>query len=395
VNLTARAVRRLVAVTAVAVTAAAGVLVAGALAAAGAAVIPAIALAAPGGTAAGQVPAGFSANSLTWLSPARGWTLGVAPCGTRTCTDVLGTSDGGETWHLTGTVPARLATTAHPGITDVRFATSSVGWAFGPGLLHTTDGGESWAAQPIPGGGKQILSLAASSSGAYAVVSPCAWGTGLCGHQPLSFWRTTPTADGTWTPVALDLPLNLAADVAVYDSTVYVVDGSVTMTRGKLYASTDGRHFSARTPPCVAARDIFLTQAVPTSATDVWFLCDGNPGFSDAVKTVFRSVNTGKTDTYAGTTGPHGIQALLAASPAGNLAVASRSDGSFMYVKNHHDKKWTMVIGAGDGGAGWNDLSYVTGAEAWVVYEPASLPADHGQLYVTRDAGQHWTLVRV
>ena len=398
-NLTARASRRLAARAAhpliTRVTARAARRLAGRAAVTGAiAMTPALALAAPGGAATRPVPAGFTASSLSWLSPASGWTMGAAPCGRRTCTDVLATGDGGETWRLAGTVPARLTTAAHPGVTDIRFATSSVGWAFGPGLLRTTDGGESWAARPIPGGGKQVLSLAASSSGAYMVVSPCAWGTGLCGRQQLSFWRTTPAADRGWTRIPLDLPLNASADVAVYHRTVYVVDGGVRMTRGRLYASTDGRHFAARTPPCAAARDIFLTQVVPTSATNVWFLCDGNPGFSDAVKSVFRSADTGKTDTYAGTTGPHGIRALLAASPTGNLAVASWSDGSFMYVRTRLDPKWAMVIGSGDGGAGWNDLSYVTGTEAWVVYGPASLPG-HGQLYVTRDAGQHWARVKL
>ena len=55
------------------------------------------------------------------------------------------------------------------------------------------------------------------------------------------------------------------------------------------------------------------------SATRVALLCDGNPGFSKAVKAVYRSANTGRTDTYAGTMGLYGIQAELAVSPAGDL----------------------------------------------------------------------------
>jgi photosystem II stability/assembly factor-like uncharacterized protein len=384
-NLPARAVRRAVAITAVT----------GAVA-----LTPALALAAPGAAASTgavtAVPAGFEANSLTWLSPAQGRVLGAAPCGTGTCSDVIGTSDAGKTWSLLGTVKAPLATSAHSGITDLRFATPRVGWAFGPRLFLTTDGGRSWASQQIPGGGKQILSLAAGRAGAYAIVSPCAWGTGLCGHQPLSLWHTSAHPGGAWTSIPLDLPINVTASVSLYGKTVYVVDGSVrTLAKGKLYASTDGRHFAARTSPCAAAKDIFLAQAVPTSPTDVSFLCDGNPGFSKAVKSVYRSVNTGKTDTFAGTMGPHGIQAQLAVSRSGNLAVASWSDGSFMYVNDTHSKGWTMVIGSGDGGAGWNDITYVTNTEAWVVYGPADTPAHYGQLYVTRDAGQHWTLAKL
>ncbi len=380
-NLTVRAVRRAVAVAA---------------ATCAVALIPAIALAAPGTGAASPVPAGFKANSITWLSPAQGRVLGAVPCGKSTCSDVIATSDAGKTWSLLGTVKAPIATPSHSGITEIRYATPRVGWAFGPQLLRTSDGGRSWAPQQIPGGGKQILSLAASPSGAYAVVSPCAWGTGVCGSKPLSLWRTSAQAGGTWTNIPLDLPINVTADVAVYGKTVYVTDGIIRkLAKDKLYVSTDGSHFSPRISPCNATQDIFLAQVVPTSPTDVSFLCDGNPGFSKAVKSVYRSVNTGKTDTYAGTMGPFGIQSQLAVSRSGNLAVASWSDGSFMYVNDSHAKKWTMVIGSGDGGAGWNDITYVTNTEAWVVYGPASMAADYGQLYVTHDAGLHWTLAKV
>jgi hypothetical protein len=106
-------------------------------------------------------------------------------------------------------------------------------------------------------------------------------------------------------------------------------------------------------------------------------------------------VNTGRTDTFAGTLGVHGIEAQLAVSRSGNLAVASWSDGSFMYINDTHKTNWTMVIGSGDGGAGWNDITYVTKTEAWVVYGPADMPAAYGQLYVTRDAGRHWALAKV
>jgi len=387
-NLTARAVRRAVAVTAVT----------GAVA-----LIPAIALAAPTGPArAGApaaAPAGFKANSITWLSPSLGRVLGAAPCGTSTCSDVIGTSNAGKSWGLIGTVKAPLAKqgqSASPGITDIRFATPAAGWAFAPELFRTTDGGRTWASQQIPGHGKQILALAASPAGAWAVVSPCAWGTGLCSHKPLSLWRTSAQAGGTWTSIPLDLPINVVASVAVHGTTVYVVDGSVsTLAKGKLYVSTDGRHFSARTSPCSASKDVFLAEAVPTSATDVSFLCDGNPGFSKAIKTVYRSVDTGKTDTFAGQMGLYGIQAQLAASPSGNLAVASWSDGSFIYVNDTHQRAWTMVIGSGDGGAGWNDITYVTNTVAWVVYGPADMAADYGRLYVTSDAGLHWALAKV
>ena len=98
------------------------------------------------------------------------------------------------------------------------------------------------------------------------------------------------------------------------------------------------------------------------------------------------------TDRYAGTMGLLGIQTQLAASPSGNLAAASWSDGSFIYINDTQKRDWTMVEGIGDGGSGWNDIMYTTGKEAWVVYGPADFFADIGQLWVTHDAGRTWAV---
>jgi hypothetical protein len=368
-----------------------------------AALVPGTALATPTGQPGlgglgTAVPAGFKANSVTWLPGQRGWVLGAAPCGKNTCSDVIATTDGGATWRLIGTVKAPLASIGKgtPGVTEIRFATPSVGWIFGVGgfLFRTGDGGRSWTAMPVPGGAKQVLDLAASVSQAYAIVSFCTLGKPLCPHQ-LGFWRIGTGAGSTWARVPLGLPRSDAADVAVAGKTVYVVDPQLEFGRpDKLYASTDGAHFAARTAPCSHAQDIELIQAVPMPAGHVALLCDGNPGFSKAVKSVYLSADTGKTGTFAGQMGLFGIQAQLAASPSGNLAVTSWSDGSFIYVNDTHKTAWTMVEGIGDGGAGWNDIGYVSSTVAWVVYGPADF-SGIGQLWVTRDAGQRWAPVKL
>jgi photosystem II stability/assembly factor-like uncharacterized protein len=385
-NLTARLARRVTTVT----------LLLGAAAAAlpGTAMAQAAPTAPPGPAAA--VPAKFKAASLTWLSATRGWLLGAAPCGKRSCTDVLATGNGGTSWRLAGSVKAPIGTNATPadvGVDEVRFATTSVGWAYGPALYRTADGGKSWAAEPIPGHGHQVLALAHSASANYAVVSPCKEFAQKCTSKQLTFWRTSSLTGTSWTRIAVSLPINESASLSAFGKTVYLVAPGLP---GRLLASTDGRHFSARPSPCPAAQDVGLIQAVPTSASHVALLCDGNPGFSKAVKTVYRSVNTGRTDTKAGTTGPLGIEADLAASPTGNLLVGAWSDGTFMYLNDSHATKWSMVLGLGDGGAGWDDLAFTSRQVAWAVYGPVNtFAANLGQLYVTRDGGQHWKLVRI
>jgi hypothetical protein len=347
----------------------------------------------------GEVPAGFKANSITWLSPVQGWILGAAPCGTQTCTYVIGTTNGGRTWGLLGSVDAgipAMGSGQSTGVTEIRFVTPELGFAFAPDLYVTGNGGRSWAQLAIPGDGKQVLDLATGAGRAYAVVSGCALGTGLCSSAPLSFWRTTTSAGRSWASVPLKLAASTAALVAAYGRTVYVVDESMGQAdrtaRDEFYASTDsGEHFSARPDPCaLPQQNRGLSGVAATSATAVALLCVGAPGVSLAEKTAYRSVSTGQTDLYAGQVGFYGIQSELTMSPSGNLAVASVSDGSFIYINDTHKTTWTMVIGYGDGGVGWNDITYVTDSEAWVVYGPADSPADLGKVFVTHDAGRTW-----
>jgi photosystem II stability/assembly factor-like uncharacterized protein len=359
-----------------------------------------LATAASGSTAAvTAVPQGFAANSVTWVSPLQGWVLGHAPCGAKECTYVLGSINGGKTWQRLGAVAApvaRIGEPSQPGVTEVHFATANLGYAFAPYLFHTANGGRTWAKMPIPGSGGQVLDLETSTSTAFMLVSPCKWASFHNCTGQLSLWRSTLTGTG-WTRIPLQLPVSTRGDVSVHGGGVYVVDPQVDVTgaKDKFYASTDGgRHFTARSVPCdkPATPNVALEQAVATSATDVALLCVGNPGFSKAEKFVYTSTDAARTYHYAGMMGQFGIQSQLAVSPSGNLAVASVSDGSFIYINNTHGgTKWTMVWASSDGGAGWNDIAYVTNTEAWIVRgAPSWLANGPGKLYVTRDAGKDW-----
>jgi hypothetical protein len=296
---------------------------------------PASAITTVPGPAAGpaasiRVPKAFKAQSITWISPRRGWVLGAAPCGkSKPCSDVIGTVNGARTWSLLGSVPVPIARSGGPGVSEVRFADRHLGWSFGPGLFATSDGGRSWRASPIPGRGRQVLDLAASGQAVYAVVAPCP--VGSVGHcaKPLGLWRATVLHPRRWTRIPVKLPSNFTAEVALHGSTVYVVDpfGPAFGQPDRFYASTNGRTFSTRPDPCRHLLDSALIDVVATSATHVDLLCVGNPGMSRAAKNVYRSVNTARTGTSLGDASSgnqdFGIQSELAASPSGNLAVTS------------------------------------------------------------------------
>ncbi len=272
------------------------------------------------------VPAAFKANSVTWVSAQRGWVLGAAPCGKNTCSDVIGTTDGGKTWQLTGTVKAPLANIGKGthGVTEVRFATPT--WAGSSGSGACCSGPATAASpglrMPVPGGAKQVLGLAASATQTYAITSDCTLGKALCA-KPLGFWRIATGRQHLDPHPAEPAREQRRRRRPCSARRVYVVDAQLEFGRpDKLYASTDGVHFAARPAPCNHAQDIALIQAVPMPAGHVALLCDGNPGFSKAVKTVYVSANTGKTDTFAGQMGLFGIQAA-----AGRVTVGEPGRG--------------------------------------------------------------------
>jgi hypothetical protein len=315
-------------------------------------------------------------------------------------TDVVSTVNGGKTWGLVGSIGASIPQIGKPGtgVTEVRFSTAKIGYAFAPGLYRTANGGATFSALPLPGGGEQVLALAASATEVYVVVSPCAWASGVCSSKPLGLWRTSVLSAGSWTPVAVSLPINDAADLSVRGNSVYVVDAqrNVTGKPDKFYASTDGVHFVSRPVPCDNFADIALLQAVATSPTGVDLLCDGNPGFGKAVKFAYRSTDTGKTDASAGTMGDSwGIEAEMTVSPSGNIAVESWSIGTFTWINDGQKTTWSMPIGWSDGGRGWNDPTYVSGNVAWVVYSPVDLFHGLGKVYNTTNGGKTWNLATI
>lgn len=147
-----------------------------------------------------RATAGSIATSLTWTSPQDGWVLGTARCGTKTCTDVIGTSDAGKTWKLVGTIHAPIPQIGNPGhgVTQIRFGTTKFGWSYEPGLYRTYDGSLFRRFYWLPD--------AKGSVRRPCCVRPCQGGSGrrnacCSGRQSIFLRQGRRAAEGHYTPL--------------------------------------------------------------------------------------------------------------------------------------------------------------------------------------------------
>jgi hypothetical protein len=163
----------------------------------------------PNHTASHPVPAGpppvpvnFAATSVTFVGLDTGWVIGQAgipgQCATQYCTSMARTDNAGRTWfglHAPRTGPPDGGT----GVSQIRFLNEQDGWAFGPALWATHNGGYNWSAVPIPG---RVLSLETVGNAAFALVASCT-GTGsgfAAGCTKFSLYSSRADGDN-WGPV--------------------------------------------------------------------------------------------------------------------------------------------------------------------------------------------------
>lgn len=353
-------------------------------------------------TPGGPVPDGFEPASVTFVSADQGFVLGTAPCSTPPCTSLVATDDGGATWHGLPAPVAPLAASLDdpspddaPGaISEVRFGDHLDGWAFGPGLWSTHDGGEHWTEQHLDG---TVTDLASADGVTYAVVTTCP--TGAC-ESGATLYRTDATADDWQVVDDAGLPtqggqIELHARAAWFVGPATVDGGGATFL-----SSPDGTTWTSHDDPC-AADDAFLDSVAPVDTTHLFLLCVNDPGAGSQGKSVRSSSDAGVTTVAAGAPPRGGIASEIAAADSSHLAVTAQSGASFIYRSDDGGRSWTTVDDLPDGGAGFRDLGFTTSTQGVVISgepstgSPASTdgaPAG-SRLLMTHDAGATWAAV--
>src|ERR1700722_6148920 len=373
-----------------------------------------------------SVPGNFRPSSVTFVSTKTGWVIGQAGtpghCATRYCTSVAWTLDAGATWHglpapVTG--PADGAT----GVSQIRFLNGVDGWAFGPQLYATHDGGHDWAKGgtgrqrgtppgPVGGwgvgpqlyathdgghdwakvgtGGQRVTDLETVGDRAFALFASCT-GTGAAFAADCASYTlySSPAAADNWTPVG-------AATSGLAGGAASMV---LTGTRGYLLAPDrmlysgpvgGGAWQPAARIPCPVGQPLADGQPpgarpAPGSGGKLVLVCASSsaPGTQQA-KRVYTSANGGLTWQHAGA-GPNlGLATSVAATASGTYVLAT---GQGIDVRPAGSTTWqaaTLTGPAPAGGFGY--VGMTTDAQG------IALPADPavGTVWFTFDGGMTW-----
>jgi hypothetical protein len=343
-------------------------------------------------SALAPVPANFQPSSITFIGPYTGWVIGQAGtpghCATQYCTSMARTDDAGKTWAGTSAPLAGPADGA-TGVSQVRFLNASDGWAFGPELFATHDGGQTWTA--VATNGLRVTDLETVGDRAFALFASCT-GTGAAFAAQCTSYTlySSPSSSDDWTPVgpATSGLSGRAASLVLTGTTGYLLGPNGTLYSGPVNGSAPWP--AVKAIPCPVG--VPLADGQPTGALlaaadagNLVLACASSnaPGTQQA-KQVFTSADGGMT-WQNGTAAPAlGLATSVTATPAGTYVLAT---GQGLDVRLPGSTSWQAVTLDGPapaGGFGYVGMTTDT--------QGVALPANPaaGTVWFTFDGGQTW-----
>jgi photosystem II stability/assembly factor-like uncharacterized protein len=353
---------------------------------------PSIVAVAPSATAPDAIPADFQPLSVTFVSADMGWVLGsAAGCASDTCPVVIvRTLDGGRTWTRIAAPATSLAFAggflAGSGVRGLRFADALDGWAFGPGLWATHDGGKTWKQLTIPGVPGGAVAALEASAGAVQVVA-------YDGNTTFRI-ASSPVSSDAWLLSALKVPVGAGpvpeVQLVLQGQAGWLLENDRVVTAG---AQLVGGTWEAWQPPCLtfmgpatlAAANARELNAVCT--VGVWGPAPGDQQGDH----LYRSSDGGQTFVETGPQLPvNGVEAIAAPTTSTIVAAGYGPSNSVELVaSNDGGLTWTVVLNAGQVQVTY--LGFTTATQGVLI---TSDSGGRSQLLMTRDGGHTWTPVR-
>jgi hypothetical protein len=295
--------------------------------------------------------------------------FGTARCliGSGTCDAIVRTVNGGASFSGIPSPP-----TATSNVSQLRFADTLDGYAFGPELWETVDGGATWVNADTPG---RVTELEAADGEAYALVTGAGSANGSSNELLASG-----VGSRQWHQVPTPTPLGFGAQFAVNGPNLYVLGGNGVDLL--MYSSDQGTHFSQRVDPCATDLPGSLSAAADGSST-LWAACP-----TGTAAEVMLSTNGGVTWRVVTQGGefPNSLElsaassSIALASPGpqtigGALARTTNGGSSFSVVMSRSSSMTVSWVGFSDSARAFALLA--------------------GTLYQSSDGGAMWSPVVV
>lgn len=326
---------------------------------------------------------GLSPASVTFVSINDGWVLGTGTCASGSCAAIVRTADAGRTWTAVAAPAASIVPApaqGAQGISRLRFADARNGWAYGPDLWSTHDGGATWTRLTIAGlpAGSPIVALEAGKGSVHAAVLD-GQGFGVA-SSPVGTddFRTSAVrvAVGAGPVPAVQLVLSGAAGWLLENDRTVV--GGARLVNGS---------WVAWQPPCLNV--VGPAYLAASSAIELAAACDVGLWSSPTGSHLFVSHDGGSTFVAAPTAVPLTMTAgIAAASPSVTVVGGTDAVGAALVGTFDGGRTWSVVARLGT--VGLTDLGFTSATQGVVVATSGNGP---GTVYMTRDGGRTWGAV--